>query len=71
MESMSKLKPMMNIIHYWRKKNLLKRIEKVENQEDITNYYLENGELVFQYYDQKKNPEFMKKSERVKILKNL
>ena len=43
------------------KEDLLKRIKKVENQDDITDYYLENGELVFQYYDQKKNPEFMKK----------
>ena len=43
------------------KEELVKRIDKIENQDDITNYYLENGELVFQYYDQKKNPEFMKK----------
>ena len=43
------------------KKDLVKRVEKVKNQEDITNYYLENGELIFQYYDQKQNPNFMKK----------
>lgn len=43
------------------KKNLMKRVEKIESQDDITNYYLENGELIFQYYDQKQNPNFMKK----------
>ena len=43
------------------KEDLIKRVEKVKNQEDITNYYLENGELIFQYYDQKQNPNFMKK----------
>ena len=43
------------------KEDLVKRVEKVKNQEDITNYYLENGELIFQYYDQKQNPNFMKK----------
>ena len=45
----------------YEKKDLVKRVEKVKNQEDITNYYLENGELIFQYYDQKQNPNFMKK----------
>ena len=43
------------------KKNLITRVEKIESQDDITNYYLENGELIFQYYDQKQNPNFMKK----------
>ena len=43
------------------KNDLIKRVDKVSTQEDITNYYLENGELIFQYYDQKQNPNFMKK----------
>ena len=43
------------------KNDLIQRVEKVQNQEDITDYYLENGELIFQYYDQKQNPNFMKK----------
>mgnify|MGYP003685789645 FL=1 len=43
------------------KNDLIKRVEKVNNQEDIADYYLENGELIFQYYDQKRNPNFMKK----------
>ena len=43
------------------KNDLIKRVEKIKNQEDITDYYLENGELIFQYYDQKQNPNFMKK----------
>ena len=43
------------------KNDLIKRIDKIESQDDITDYYLENGELVFQYYDQKQNPNFMKK----------
>jgi hypothetical protein len=43
------------------KNDLIQRVEKVKNQEDITDYYLENGELIFQYYDQKQNPNFMKK----------
>ena len=44
------------------KNDLIKRVEKVKNQEDITDYYLEN-ELIFQYYDQKQNPNFMKKTD--------
>jgi len=43
------------------KTQLIKKINKVENKEEITDYFLENGELVFQYYDQKQNPNFMKK----------
>ena len=44
------------------KNDLIQRVDKVKNQEDITDYYLENGELIFQYYDEKQNPNFMKKN---------
>jgi hypothetical protein len=62
MESMSTIKTYDEYYKLLEEKNdLIKRVEKVSNQEDIADYYLENGELIFQYYDQKQNPNFMKK----------
>ena len=62
MESTSTIKTYDEYYELLEEKNdLIKRVEKVSNQEDITDYYLENGELIFQYYDQKQNPNFMKK----------
>ena len=61
MESRSTIKTYDEYYRLLEERRFNKRVEKVENQEDITNYYLENGELIFQYYDQKQNPNFMKK----------
>lgn len=62
MESTSTIKTYDEYYKLLEEKNeLIERVEKVKSQKDITDYYLENGELIFQYYDQKQNPNFMKK----------
>lgn len=62
MESTSTIKTYDEYYKLLEEKNeLIKRVDKVKSQKDIIDYYLENGDLIFQYYDQKQNPNFMKK----------
>ena len=41
---------------------LLKKVEKLSNNTEINNYYLNVGDLLFQYHDKKKNPKTIQKN---------
>ena len=44
-------------------KKIEEQIEKLIENKDIHDYYLNVGDLLFQYYDKKKNPKIIKNNQ--------